>query len=82
MSNRDLKDKIAKISHLYKGEKLRSQELDRALKHLEPQISNSMQLQSVIANQKNQIQAFEEKILKYKKEFERINVYKDTIKKQ
>ena len=59
MSNRDLKDKIAKISHLYKSEKLRSQELDRAIKHLEPQISNSMQLQSVVANQKNQIQSFE-----------------------
>ena len=41
-----------------------------------------MQLQSIIASQKNQIQAFEEKILKYKKEFERISVYKDTIKKQ
>lgn len=45
-------------------------------------MSNSMQLQSIIASQKNQIQAFEEKILKYKKEFERISVYKDTIKKQ
>ena len=41
-----------------------------------------MQLQSVIANQKNRLQVYEEKILKYKKEFERIGVYKDTIKKQ
>lgn len=41
-----------------------------------------MKLQSVIASQKNQIQLYEEKILKYKKEFERIGVYKDTIKKQ
>jgi hypothetical protein len=41
-----------------------------------------MQLQSFIANQKNQLQAYEEKILKYKKEYERIHVYKDTIKKQ
>mgnify|MGYP000870785420 CR=1 FL=1 len=82
MSSKDLKDKIARISHLYKSEKLRSEELDRALKHLEPQVSNSMQLQSVIASQKNQMQALEEKVAKYKREFERIAIYKDTIKKQ
>ena len=49
---------------------------------MQPQVSNVMQLNSVILNQKNNIQVLEEKIAKYKKDNERINIYKETIKKQ
>lgn len=49
---------------------------------MEPQVSNVMQLNSVILNQKNNIQVLEEKISKFKKDNERIGIYKDTIKKQ
>ena len=41
-----------------------------------------MQLNSIIASQKNNIQVLEEKIDKMKKDNERINIYKETIKKQ
>lgn len=41
-----------------------------------------MQLNSVIISQKNNIQLLEEKIHKTKKDLERINIYKETIKKQ
>lgn len=41
-----------------------------------------MQLNSVILNQKNAIQVLEEKIEKFKKDNDRITIYKDTIKKQ
>ena len=49
---------------------------------MQPQVSNVMQLNSVILNQKNSIQVLEEKIAKFKKDNDRINIYKQTIKKQ
>lgn len=82
MSVRDLKEKIVKMSQLYKLEKVRSRELDKTIKIMEPQISNTMQLNSVIVAQKNSIQTLTERIEKMAKDFERIAVYKETIKKQ
>lgn len=49
---------------------------------MEPQVSNTMQLNSMIINQKNTIQMLEQKVEKYKKDNERITVYKQAIKKQ
>ncbi len=49
---------------------------------MEPQISNTMQLNSVIASQKNNMQILNDKIERMTKEHERINVYKETIRKQ
>lgn len=82
MSQRELKDKIIKISQLYKAERVQNKELEKAIKVMEPQVSNVMQLNSVIANHKNTIHMLEEKIEKFKKDQERIGIYKETIKKQ
>jgi hypothetical protein len=49
---------------------------------MEPQISNTMQLNSIIVAQKNNIQTLNDKISRMAKEHERINVYKETIRKQ
>lgn len=49
---------------------------------MEPQISNTMQLNSIIVAQKNNIQTLNDKISRMVKEHERINVYKETIRKQ
>lgn len=49
---------------------------------MEPQISNTMQLNSVILSQKNNIQTLNDKIDRMIKEHQRINVYKETIRKQ
>jgi hypothetical protein len=49
---------------------------------MEPQISNTMQLNSVIVAQKNSLQTQGERMDKMAKDFERIAVYKDTIRKQ
>jgi altronate dehydratase len=49
---------------------------------MEPQISNTMQLNSIIVAQKNNLQTLTEKIDRMNKEHERINVYKETIRKQ
>ena len=62
MSQRELKDKIIKISQLYKAERVQNKELEKAIKVMEPQVSNVMQLNSVIANHKNTIHMLEEKI--------------------
>jgi hypothetical protein len=62
MSQRELKDKIIKISQLYKAERVQNKELEKAIKVMEPQVSNVMQLNSMIANQKNTIHMLEEKI--------------------
>lgn len=48
-----------KISQLYKGERIQNKELEKAIKVMEPQVSNVMQLNSVILNQKNNIQVLE-----------------------
>lgn len=82
MNMRDLKEKIVKISQLYKVERVKNRDLDRTVKAMEPQISNTMQLNSVIAAQKNNIQILNQKIERMQKEHERIGVYKETIKKQ
>lgn len=49
---------------------------------MEPQISNTMQLNSVIVAQKNAIQNLTDRTERMAKEQERINIYKETIKKQ
>lgn len=49
---------------------------------MEPQISNTMQLNSIIVTQKNSLQALKEKTERMSKEQDRIGVYKETIKKQ
>lgn len=49
---------------------------------MEPQISNTMQLNSVIVAQKNSIQQLTERTERMVKDQERINIYKETIKKQ
>lgn len=49
---------------------------------MEPQVSNTMQLNSIILNQKNNIQVLQEKVEKFKKDNDRITIYKETIKKQ
>jgi hypothetical protein len=61
MSLRDLKEKIVKISQLYKVERVKNRELDRTVKAMEPQISNTMQLNSIIVSQKNHIQTLTDK---------------------
>lgn len=43
---------------------------------MEPQISNSMQLNSIIVSQKNSIQTLQERLDKLTKDYERIGVYK------
>ena len=49
---------------------------------MQPQISNTMQLNSVIVAQKNNIQTLNDKVERMAKDQERIGVYKETIKKQ
>ena len=82
MGVRELKEKIVKMSQLYKLERIRSRELDKTIKLMEPQISNTMQLNSVIVAQKNSIQQLTERTERMAKDQERINIYKETIKKQ
>lgn len=82
MGVRELKEKIVKMSQLYKLERIRSRELDKTIKLMEPQISNTMQLNSVIVAQKNSIQQMTERTERMAKDQERINIYKETIKKQ
>ena len=82
MGERELKEKIVKMSQLYKSERVQNKELEKAVKVMEPQVSNVMQLNSVILSQKNTIKVLEEKMDKMRRDHERINIYKDTIKKQ
>lgn len=70
------------MSQLYKSERVKNKDLQKSIKVMQPQVSNTMQLNSVILNQKNAIQVLEEKIEKFKKDNDRITIYKDTIKKQ
>lgn len=70
------------MSQLYKAQRVKNRDLEKSIKILQPQVSNVMQLNSVILNQKNNIQVLEDKIQKFKKDNDRITIYKDTIKKQ
>jgi hypothetical protein len=82
MSLPELKSKIIKLAQAYRGEKMRNEEFEKALKQAQSEISNARKL----AHELEQLQKMHEddtnKFLNLQKETQKIGLYRETIKKQ
>jgi myosin heavy subunit len=82
MSLPELKSKIIKLAQAYRGERMRNEEYEKALKSAQIEISNARKL----ANQLDQIQKVHEedskKFLDLQRETQQIGLFRETIRKQ
>lgn len=82
MSLPELKSKIIKLAQAYRGERMRNEEFEKALKQAQNEIANARKL----ANELEQLQKVHEddtnKYLNLQKETQKIGLYRETIKKQ
>ena len=81
MSLPELKSKIIKLSQAYRGERLRNEEFEKALRQAQNEIANARKL----ANDLEQLQKVHEdseKYLNLQRETQKIGLYRETIKKQ
>ena len=82
MSLPELKSKIIKLAQAYRGERLRNEEFEKALRQAQNEIANARKL----ANDLEQLQKIHEedseKFLNLQKETQKIGLYRETIKKQ
>ena len=82
MSLPELKSKIIKLAQAYRGERMRNEEFEKALKQAQNEIANARKL----ANELEQLQKLHEedtnKFLNLQKETQKIGLYRETITKQ
>ena len=82
MSLPELKSKIIKLAQAYRGERLRNEEFEKALRQAQNEIANARKL----ANDLEQLQKIHEedseKFLNLQRETQKIGLYRETIKKQ
>lgn len=82
MSLPELKSKIVKLAQAYRGERMRNEEFEKALKQAQNEISNARK----IANELEQFQKVHEedetRFISLQKETQKIGLYRETIKKQ
>lgn len=82
MSLPELKSKIIKLAQAYRGERMRNEEFEKALKQAQNEIANARKL----ANELKQLQKLHEedtnKFLNLQKETQKIGLYRETITKQ
>ena len=77
-----LRDKILKLAQAYRSERLRNEEFERALKSANKDLCNAKQMQTELENLQHDHAAKARRLLELKKEISKINLYKDTIRKQ
>eukprot|EP01022_Parablepharisma_sp_SALTPOND_P013408 TRINITY_DN1793_c0_g1_i1.p2 TRINITY_DN1793_c0_g1~~TRINITY_DN1793_c0_g1_i1.p2 ORF type:complete len:578 (+),score=96.29 TRINITY_DN1793_c0_g1_i1:1186-2919(+) len=82
MSSEELRVKIIKLAQAYRAERLRNEEFDKALKGAHAEISAAKKMEAELDNVQNAHQDKARKLLEMQREIQKINLYKDTIKKQ
>ena len=82
MSGEELRSKILKLAQAYRAERLRNEEFDKALKAAHTEISVAKKMEAELENLQNVHQDKAKKLLEMQREIQKINLYKDTIKKQ
>lgn len=82
MSGEELRTKILKLAQAYRAERLRNEEFDKALKGAHAEISMAKKMETELENLQNVHQDKARKLLEMQREIQKINLYKDTIKKQ
>lgn len=82
MDSQELRNKILKLAQAYRTERIRNEEFERALKSANQDLSNAKQLQTELENISHAHTKKAKKLMELNKEIAKINLYKDTIRKQ
>lgn len=82
MDSTELRNKILKLAQAYRTERIRNEEFERALKSANQDLANAKQMQTELENVSHANTEKTRKLMELKKEIAKINLYKDTIRKQ
>jgi len=82
MSIEELRMKILKLAQAYREERLRNEKYDEALKGAHMELSAAKKMETELESMQNAHQDKAKKLLNVQHEMQKINLYKDTIKKQ
>lgn len=82
MTNEELKAKVVKIAQAYRGERLRNEEFERALKSANVDLVSAKQIQAEFDNMQQAYAEAMRRLQDSTKEVQKTNLYKDTIRKQ
>ena len=82
MSLPELKGKIIKLAQAYRGERMRNEEFEKALKQAQTEISNARKIANDLENLQKVHEEDSNKFLNLQKETQKIGLYRETIKKQ
>ena len=82
MDSTELRNKILKLAQAYRTERIRNEEFERALKSANQDLANAKQLQTELENVSHAHVQKAKKLMELNKEIAKINLYKDTIRKQ
>ena len=82
MSLPELKSKIIKLAQAYRGERMRNEEFEKALKQAQNEIANARKLSNELENLQKVHENDTNKYLNLQKETQKIGLYRETIKKQ
>ena len=82
MTNEELKAKVVKIAQAYRGERLRNEDFEKALKSANVDLVNAKQIQTEFENMQQAYGEAMRRLQDSNKEVQKTNLYKDTIKKQ
>ena len=82
MSLPELKSKIIKLSQAYRGERLRNEEFEKALRQAQNEIANARKLANDLEQLQKVHEKDSEKYLNLQRETQKIGLYRETIKKQ
>ena len=78
----ELKSKIIKLAQAYRGERLRNEEFEKALRQAQNEIANARKLANDLEQLQKVHEEDSEKFLNLQRETQKIGLYRETIKKQ
>jgi chromosome segregation ATPase len=82
MSLPELKSKIVRLAQAYRGERMRNEEFEKALKQAQNEISNARKTANELEQLHKAHEDNEMKFIALQKETQKIGLYRETIKKQ
>jgi len=82
MGVEELKTKIIKLAQAYRTERIRNEDFEKTLKSANQDIAQAKKIQAELENLQSSHQDKAKKLLDMQKEVKRVNLYKDTIRKQ
>jgi hypothetical protein len=82
MSLPELKSKIIKLAQAYRGERMRNEEFEKALKQAQVEISNARKLSHDLEQMQKIHEEDSKKYLELQRETQNIGMYRETVEKQ